>query len=175
MENQLKSTRYIFLIKGIIMIILALVAFNSPGGVLLAFSFYIGIGLLVTGFIMLYQGLELRKKDSNWGWSVFEGLLDFFLGYILITNPLITTTVLPFIIGFWAVFYGVLLIINSFSVAGNRLMKILTGVLMLIIGNVIMHNPIFAGLTLVIWVGVMLLVAGVFNIIASFRLKSIGL
>lgn len=175
MENKIKSNWYIFLFKGLIMILLAILIFNRPGGALLAFSFYIGIGLLVTGFIMLYQGLELRKKNVNWGWAVFEGLLDFFLGYILITNPLITATVLPFLLGFWAVFYGILLIINSFTVSGNKLMKIISGVIMVIIGNVIMHDPVFAGLTLAIWFGVLLFVAGVFNILVSIKLKKIGL
>jgi len=160
-----------FLFKGIIMIILALLAFNSPGGVLVAYSLFIGIGFIVTGFIMLYQGLEIRKINSNWGWSVLEGLLDFFLGYILIANPLLTAEVLPFLIGFWAVFYGVLLIINSFSETKNRSMELLSGILMTIIGNVIMFNPVFAGLTLVIWVGVLLMIAGIFNIIVWFNLN----
>lgn len=162
-----------FLFKGIIMIILALLAFNSPQGVLVAYSLFIGIGFIVTGFIMLYQGLEIRKTNSSWGWSVFEGLLDFFLGYVLITNPLITREVLPFIIGFWAVFYGVLLIINSFSETKNKPMELLSGILMIIIGNVIMFNPVFAGLTLVIWVGVLLMIAGIFNILVWFRLNRV--
>ena len=54
--------------------------------------------------------------------------------YLLMANPLVTATVLPFIIGFWAAFYGVFLIIDSFSKTGNGLMKILSGILMIIIG-----------------------------------------
>ena len=171
MEKQITTNWYMVLIKGIIMILLAIMILNSPGGALLAFALYIGIGLLFTGGLLIYQGFASKKTNTNWGWSVFEGLLDIFLGYILLANPLLTAEVLPFVLGFWAVFYGILLIISSFSGTGNGLTKIVSGILIIIIGNVIMHNPVFAGLSLAIWVGILLLIAGIFNVIASFSLK----
>lgn len=171
MENKITSNWYMVLIKGIIMILLATLIFSSPTGALVVFGLYIGIGLFITGIVVLYRGFALRKVSSNWGWTVFEGVLDIFLGYILMANPLVTAEVLPFIFGFWAVFYGILLILNSFSAKDNKMIKILSGILIIIIGNVIMHNPLFAGMTLAIWVAIMLLVAGIYNVIFSFSLK----
>ncbi len=171
MGKQITTNWYMVLMKGIIMILLAIMVLNRPGGALLAFALYIGIGLLFTGGLMIYRGFASKKSNTNWGWSVFEGLLDLFLGYILLANPLLTTEVLPFVLGFWAAFYGILLIIGSFSTTSNKLIKILSGILIIIIGSVIMHNPVFAGLSLAIWVGILLLIAGIFNVIASFGLK----
>ena len=173
MENQITSNWYMVLIKGIIMILLAIFIFSSPGGALLAFALYIGIALLLTGFLILFRGIASRKDNSQWGWSVFEGLLDIFLGYVLLANPLVTAAVLPFIFGFWAVFYGILLIIQSFSETTNKGVKIISGILMALVGVIIMHNPIFVGLSLVIWVAVLLMIAGIFNVFASFSLKKI--
>ncbi len=120
---------------------------------------------------MIFRGISLRKSNSNWGWTVFEGFLDLFLGYLLMANPLVTAEVLPFLIGFWALFYGIFLIIDSFSGTGNTWIKIFSGIFLIIFGNIIMFNPLFAGLTIAIWVAIMLLVTGIYNVFISFSLK----
>ncbi len=171
MENQITTNWYMVLIKGIIMILLALMVFSSPGGALLAYAVYLGIGLLLTGIIILYRGISSRKENVHWGWLVFEGALDLFLGYIILANPLLTAAVLPMVIGFWAIFYGILILIRGFSDADNKVIKILFGIFIIILGNVIMNNPVFAGLTVVIWVAAILLVAGIYNVIVSFSLR----
>ena len=171
MEKQITTSWYMVLIKGIIMILLALMVLSSPGDALLAFALYIGIGLLLTGIIMVIRGFSLKKENTNWGWIVFEGFFDIFLGYILLANPLVTAEILPFVFGFWAVFYGILLIIHSFTAEDNKMVKILSGIFIIIIGNIIMHNPLFIGMSLAIWAGVLLLVVGIYNVIASFSLK----
>ena len=167
----MKANWYMVLIKGIVMILLAILVFNSPGGALLAYALYIGLGLLLTGIVMLFRGISLRKVNTNWGWTVFEGLLDIFLGYVLLANPLVTAAILPFIFGFWAVFYGVLLLIHSFSGSENKGMKIVSAILMIFIGMMIMHNPLIAGMTVAIWVAILLLIVGIYNVIISFSLK----
>lgn len=171
MENLISKNWYMILIKGIIMILLALLIFTSPGGALLAYALYLGIGLALTGIIMIFQGISLRKGNTNWGWIVFEGFLDLFLGFILLANPLVTAAILPFLIGFWAAFYGIYLLINAFSKTGNMTMKLVSGILIIIIGNIIMFNPVFVGMTIAIWVGILLLIAGIYNVIVSFSLK----
>jgi len=171
MENQVSSNWYMVLMKGIIMILLAILILSNPGGALIALGLWIGIGLFITGIVEIYRGIALKKVATNWGWTVFGGVLDLFLGYILMANPLVTAEVLPFVFGFWAAFYGIYLIIDAFAEAGNRGVKIITGILILLFANVIMFNPLFAGMTLAIWVGIMILVAGIYNVIFSFSLK----
>lgn len=171
MTKQSNKNRYWFLIKGIIMILLALLIFQNPGGSLLAIALYIGIGFLVTGIIIIFQGFLVRKLFPNWGWRVFEGILDLILGFILIAHPALTASVLPFIIGFWGAVYGFYLAIDGFSGDKNALAKAIAGILMLILSFIVMFNPLFAGLTLVIWVGVILLIGGIYNVIGSFTLN----
>ncbi|RLD44149.1 MAG: hypothetical protein DRI89_03570 [Bacteroidetes bacterium] len=171
MENQVSSNWYMVLIKGIIMILLAILILSSPGGALIALGLWIGIGLFITGGVEIYRGFALRAVNPNWGWTVFGGVLDLFLGYILMANPLVTAEVLPFVFGFWAAFYGIYLIIDAFSADGNKGMKIISGILILLFANIIMFNPLFAGMTLALWVGIMILVAGIYNVIFSFSLK----
>jgi len=155
------------------MILLAMLIFTSPGGALLAFALYIGIGLLLTGIIVIVRGFSLRTSHVKWGWTVFEGFLDLFLGFILLANPLVTAAILPFIIGFWAVFYGMKIFIDAFSETSNKMLRIISGILIVVIGTLIMFNPLFAGLTLAIWAGALLLIVGIYNVIASFSVKKL--
>jgi uncharacterized membrane protein HdeD (DUF308 family) len=97
--------------------------------------------------------------------------MDLFLGYFLMAHPSLTVSIIPIMIGFWAAFFGIFLIIDSFSGTGGGLLKIIFGILILIIANTIIFNPIAFGLTLAIWLGVILLFAGIYNIINSFSLK----
>ena len=171
MENQVSSNWYMVLIKGIIMILLAILIFSSPGVALITLGLWIGIGLFMTGIVVMYRAYALRNVNPNWGWTVFEGVLDIFLGFILMANPLVTAEVLPWVFGFWAAFYGIYLIIDAIADAGNRGVKIISGIVILVFANIIMFNPLFFGMTLAIWVAIMLFITGIYNVIFSFSLK----
>lgn len=171
MENQISSNWYMVLIKGIIMVLLAAMILYNPEEALVAYSVYIGIGLIVAGLAVIARGFSLRKVSDNWGWSILEGFLDLFIGYVILSNPENTALILPFIFGFWAVFYGVYLIINSAAGTGNGWMSVLAGILLMIGGYFIMFNPGFAGISMAVWVAILLLIAGIYNVIMSFSLK----
>ena len=146
MEKQISKNWYWVLIRGIIMVILAVLIFNSPVDALLAYVLYIGIGFIIAGIIRIVEGFSAKGAVDNWGWIVFGGVIDLFLGYILIAHPDVTLSVLPFIFGFWAAFYGLYLIIDAFSGSGSAALKIISGILVFILANVIMFNPIAFGI-----------------------------
>ena len=171
MENKVSTNNYMLLIKGIIMVLLAILIFMSPGDALMAYVLYIGIGFTIAGVVRIIQGFGLKGKLENWGWVVFEGVMDIILGYILMAHPGMTVAILPFLIGFWAAVYGLFLVIDGFSMKEGRGIKIVSGILLFLLANVIMFNPLFFGLTMAIWVGIMLLFAGIYNVIAFFTVK----
>ena len=171
MEKQVSKNWYMVLIKGIIMILLALLIFMSPGDALLTYVLYIGIGLIIAGAVRIFQGFSAKGALDNWGWTVFEGVMDIFLGYILMAHPGLTVSILPIMIGFWAAFYGLFLVVDAFSGKGGMGIKLISGILIFILANMIIFNPVSFGLTLAIWLGVMLLIVGIYNVIISFSLK----
>ncbi len=171
MEKQISKNWYMVLIKGIIMVLLAVLMFMSPEGTLLAYVLYLGIGFIISGIVFIVKGISAKGVLDNWGWVVFEGVMDIFLGFILMAHPGLTLTVLPIMIGFWGAFYGIFLIIDAFSGTGSAVLKIVSGILILILANTIIFNPVSFGLTLAIWLGFILLFAGIYNIINSFSLK----
>jgi uncharacterized membrane protein HdeD (DUF308 family) len=171
MENKISKYWYMVLLKGIIMVLLAILILASPADALLDIAVWLGIGMLITGIVVIVQGASLRKVISGWGWRILEGCLDILFGFILMANPLVTAEVLPFLVGFWAAFYGVLLVIDSIAEPGNRFVKIVSGILIIVMAIAIMFNPLLAGMTMAVWIGITLLIIGFYNIINSFSLK----
>ena len=171
MENQVSKNWYMLLLKGIIMILLAILIFMSPADALLTYVLYVGIGFIIAGIVRIIQGFSAKGTQESWGWIVFEGLMDLFLGYILMIHPDLTVSIFPIMMGFWAAFYGIFLVVGAFSGTGGMGIKLISGILMFLLANFIIFNPVSFGLALTIWIGLMLLVVGIYNIITSFSLK----
>jgi uncharacterized membrane protein HdeD (DUF308 family) len=171
MEALKTKNWYWILAKGIIMILLGILAFSAPGGTLIGIAMYMGIGLLLTGVIIIIMGIMDRKIHSHWGWMLFGGVLDLFLGYMFLAYPAASISAIPFIIGFWAAIYGFYLIIDGFWGTGNAFINLIAGILIILLANVIMFNPLMAGMTMIIWFGILLMIGGIYNVILSFKLK----
>ena len=147
MENQISTQWYMPLIKGLIMILLAILIFMSPGAALLTWVMYIGIGFMLSGIVIVYMGFALRSTTTGWGWKVFEGVIDIFLGFVLLSNPAVTATVLPFVIGFWGAFYGIMRFADGIAEKGDRGIKIVSGIIIFLFSTMIMFNPLLGGMT----------------------------
>lgn len=115
MENLISKNWHLVLIKGIIMVLLAILVLMSPAGTLLTYVVWLGIGVVISGIMRIVQGISAKGALDNWGSLVFEGVIDIFFGFILMLHPGITLTILPIMIGFWAAFYGLSLMIDGFS------------------------------------------------------------
>lgn len=171
MENVTSKFWYMILLRGIVLILLSVLIFMDPEKSWIAFTLYIGIGALASGFFILIKGFSEKRGEPGWGWSVFTGMIDLFLGYVLISHPSLTFETLPFIIGFWGAFYGISLIVSAFSSRGSMLLKLISGILLFALANLIMFNPLFAGMTLAIWIAVLLMIAGLYSIFISYIIK----
>ena len=176
MKNPFKNW-WLILIKGIILLVLAFIAFFQPVTALLGLAIYIGISLLLTGLFVIIAALINRKIDDNFGWHLTIGIVDVLFAFVLLTNPAITAAVFPFIVGFWTVVYGIMLFANSFQVkkAGekNWWSETLGGILTIIIGYLIMSNLIIGALSITFWMGLGFLLFGALSISIALRLRKL--
>lgn len=171
MEKTTSKNWYMLLIKGIIMILLAILILANPATALVTYAIWIGLGFIIAGIVRLVEGFQAKGVLDNWGWIALEGAIDIVLGLVLMAHPGITVAIFPFLIGFWAAFYGFFLVIDAFSGDGNTFLKVIAGILIIVLAFTIMFNPVMMGIGLTIWIGFILLIAGIFNVISSFSLK----
>lgn len=177
MESKLKYW-WMILIKGILLILLSLFIFNHPVNALIGLALYIGISLLITGFVILIAAIADRKANDNWGWQLIEGILDIVFGFVLLTNPDITAAVFPFIVGFWMIVYGIILFAGSFSAKKEGdtswWMNLLGGVLTIIFGYFIMTNMLVGAIAITIWLAIGILLFGIINISIALRMRKLN-
>lgn len=168
---------WLVLIKGIILVILAIFVFRHPVSALVGLALYVGISLLVTGIFLVIAALTNRKSVDNWGWRLAEGLMDILFGFVLLSNPAVTAAVFPFIVGFWIIMYSIMFIADSFNDkkegASDWWMGLIGGILGVILGFFVTNNPLAGAITVTFWIGLGFLILGIVNIFASLRLKKL--
>ncbi len=164
MEKQITKNWYMILIKGIILTALSFFVLFNPKDTFKIAAFYLGVGFFIMGIILVIKGLPKRKEGETWNWEILEGIGDLILGFLLVVAPMALAAIIPILMGIWAGFYGVIQIIDSFKTTDNRLLRLLVGILIIL-------NPLLLGLTIAIWLGVLLLVAGVYNIYLAIKIK----
>ncbi|MEG1615601.1 MAG: DUF308 domain-containing protein [Bacteroidales bacterium] len=95
-----------------------------------------GWALLITGVVEVVVSMSLEKKLQGWGWWLAGGIIDIFIGIILIANITLAYQVIPYFFAFIFLFKGIQNIIASFVIMqGNRIwwLYLLNGVLMVIL------------------------------------------
>ena len=171
MAKTITSSWYMILIKGIILTALSFFVLFNPKDTFKVAAFYLGVGFFIMGIILVIKGLPKRKEGETWNWEILEGIGDLILGFLLVVAPMALAAIIPILMGIWAGFYGVIQIIDSFKTPDNRLLRLLIGIIIILLAGVLIFNPLLLGLTIAIWLGVLLLVAGVYNIYLAIKIK----
>jgi len=166
---------WLVLLKGIILIALAIFIFINPVEALVGLGIYIGIVLMITGILIISRTLYNHKTDDLFGWHLAEGIIDILFALVLLTNPAVTTAVFPFIVGFWIIIFGVMAFANAMHLMKQKQkqwwVSALGGLLNVIIGFLIITNPVIGALSITIWIGLGFLIYGILNVVIAFGLR----
>ncbi len=111
--------RWLLLLEGIAGIVAGIVAFVLP--VLTAFALYFLIiaWALVTGVAEISTAIRLRREiEGEWA-MILSGALSILFAVVLLVSGAIGIFTLVWVIGVYAVVFGVLLLIAAFRVRGE--------------------------------------------------------
>jgi uncharacterized membrane protein HdeD (DUF308 family) len=111
--------------------------------------------------------------EAPWWVVLLEGVIAILVGLFLLYSPAVTTIFLIQILGIFWLAGGILSVLGAFVFSGNRLWKLLAGILGIIAGIVILTYPIyspFVVLTLfVIFIGVWAIITGAVKLIGGLK------
>lgn len=164
-------------IVGLFFVIISIIVFMSPAGSLLTLSFLFALSFVFGGMAEAVFAWINRKQMDNWGWSLAFGIVTFIVGLSLTMHPALSISVLAFYIGFLILFRSVSAI--SFAVDLKRYGRKDWGVLLafgllgIIFSFILIWNPIFAGMSVVVLVALNFLFAGLFSIFLSIQLRKL--
>jgi len=165
---------WLFLIRGILFLAIAILAFAAPAKTLLVYTIWIGIGFLIAGVLTTIYALRNRDEEG-WGWSLGGGLLDLVLGLLFVMRPIESAGVLVLLLAFWLLLSGILTSVQSFELRkngeSNWWVNLLLGILTVVAAFVVLRNPISGAVAISWMIGLGCLFGAIFSFFLAFRLR----
>jgi len=162
---------WVFLIRGLLFILLGIYMMANPASGFVALGFVFGLVILIAGIVELFHVVR-EPRATNRGWHLFLGIVDIILGLVLMSHVAVGVTILRLIVGIWFIVRGFSLI--SFSRAtGNSWLLTIGGALTLLFGLLIIFNPVFGAMTIILWIAIAFIITGFFNMMLGFRMRKV--
>ena len=168
---------WVSLILGILYVAVALGLMFFPFNGYAALSILFSISMLVSGLLEIAFAVSNRQRVSSWGWYLAGGVIDMILGLYLVTYPVLSMEVIPFIIAFWLMFRG--FSSTGYSIDLKRYgthdwgWYMAFGILAIICALIILWQPAVGALYVVYMIAFAFLIIGFFRIMLSFELKNL--
>jgi uncharacterized membrane protein HdeD (DUF308 family) len=102
---------WVMFLLGLINIAAGVIAIIYPALTALFLVLLMGSTWLASGAILIVVALQLRKQIKNEGWLILSGLLAVIAGLFVLLNPGAGALSLIWLIGFYAIAFGIILII----------------------------------------------------------------
>ncbi len=173
-----KQVWYWPVIRGVLAILFGIIALAWPDKTAAVVIWVIGIFAVVDGIVEIVEGIRRRGTGNGTAFLVTMGVLSLAVGIVLLVWPGKTAEVLVWIIGFWAVVYGLFQTVASLDlrkVPGSGWgWGVFAGLLGLVFGLLVLFN-VDAGLVSIVWIlAIFAILWGVMLIAFGIQIRSLG-
>jgi uncharacterized membrane protein HdeD (DUF308 family) len=108
-----------FLAEGIVGLVIAAIVVFYPGLAGLSIYFAIAVWAILTGILELVAAFQLRAMLPNEWMLILGGILSIVFGVLLFIYPMIGILTVIYLIGFYAILFGVIMIAFSFRLRSH--------------------------------------------------------
>ena len=115
----------------------------------------------------------MEALSRNWGWLLALGILMIILGVFAIGAPVVATIAFQVVLGWLLVIGGIAEAIHAFMAQNWRgfLFELLSAILYIVVGALLLFNPLLGAAALTLLLAVFLVVEGIFKIIMALRVR----
>jgi uncharacterized membrane protein HdeD (DUF308 family) len=104
------------LLEGVICVVFAILAFAWPGITAIVLLFLIAAWVRVSGIVEIVAAMQLRKViEGEWVLGL-TGVLSVLVGLILLLRPTVGALAVVWVIGFYALLFGILMLYLAFKI-----------------------------------------------------------
>lgn len=166
------------LITGVALIITSILLWRNPGAGVLALTFIFALVAIIRGIATLAGGIKLRDFTGALSWvAIAAGVLDIIVGIIFMFNLVAGAVSLGFLFAIWflADSIGDLANVGHLREAGTgwMIMGIVFDVFGIIIGIMLMMQPVVAAVGLISLLAIYFMIFGIGNIVIAFARRNI--
>ena len=167
------SNRLLLFLAGVVFVLLGLFLFTNPVANLVAYSWWIAFGLLVSSIADILGYFSVPKELRSPA-HLFKGIVNLLLALYLVAYGFVTLpVVIPTILGIWLIVEAIIVFFKGnrlgliFPIIGNHIMWI--ALLAFLLGLVILFNPVATSVFVVYVVAFAFLIVGFTYILDAFR------
>ena len=172
---------WIVLLRGILAVIIGIMFFSNPGATILVIMMFLGAYWFIDGIFTLIASFHGKKEHKHWGWGIFVSILSILAGIAVFSQPiaatLFTTTFLAYLMGFLILASGISSVATGIKLrkTSGEWMMFLGGVFTILLGLLLLFNPIFSAAFFVSLLGFFAIIGGVSLIVVSFRIRKLSI
>jgi uncharacterized membrane protein HdeD (DUF308 family) len=161
---------------GVVAIIFGIVAFAWPDMTLYTITILFGAFALVIGIFAILAGVAGKDLGNARTVFIIQGILGIIIGLIVMTWPGLSLLFVAYLIGFWAIMYGVFEIVAAAAAPPNAIpsgmskgILALSGIISLIFGFIIVLFP-GEGVLAILWIiAAFAIILGIVNVVIGFQ------
>jgi uncharacterized membrane protein HdeD (DUF308 family) len=107
-----------FVLLGVLGVIVGICTFFYPGITAVALLYLIAAWAIVRGIFEIITAIQLRKEISNEWMLIIGGIISIIFGVVLVANPAAGALAMVWLIGAYALIFGVMMIVLAFRLRG---------------------------------------------------------
>ena len=151
--------------------------FTVPASAYLSLVMFFSVSFLVSGILETFFSIQNKDELEGWGWYLASGVFTLLIGILLVTKPLVSATALPFFVGFSLLFRSFQALGFAFELRNYGSLKwgnlAIASILGIVLSFLLIANPIFTGMSLVVMTALSFIFTGVAGIVLAFQLKKL--
>lgn len=167
---------WVLLLFGLISAGFGIMAIARPVATATALTWVFGLYALADALIGIF-GLFDKNNGMAKGWLLLYIVVSAAFGILALTDPISMTGSIIFMLAIWLVIAGIFRVVWAIRIRkaiSNEWLLALSGLLMVLLGVLMALYPVVGIAVTTIWVGVIALVYGVFQIFAAFKLRKLA-
>lgn len=176
MEYEMAHRWWVVALRGVLAILVGVIAFLWPGAFWLALAWVFGAYALVYGSFALAAAMSGRDQTGRWLLAL-EGLAGIAAAVVTIVWPLITQLALFTVTAAWFLVSGMFEVVAAIRL--RRVLPawgllVLSGILSVVFGVLLVLIPVAGMVVIAWWAGAYSIAFGILLIVLAFRLRGLG-
>ena len=115
-----REDRWLLLLEGFIGLGAGVLTLRAPGITTVALLFFMATWALATGVLKIVAAIRLRKKNTGEFWLALSGIASVVFAFLVMMNPAAGALTIAWLIGWYALFLGVMLVMLSIKLHSIR-------------------------------------------------------
>ena len=176
MLRALTKSWWVLVLRGVLAILLGVLALANPGTTVATLVLWIAIFLIIDGALaLLTTTARWKEREDKW-LHVAEGVLSILLGILILNAPEMTLFLVVLYAAVWSIMAGITRIAMAIQlrkeIEGETWLA-LSGLLSIVFGILVIAQP-GIGLATIMWMlGLFLILAGVVLIALGLKVKKL--